>query len=117
MKKIELHKRKDAHNNFSGRNTSAAVIAEEHSQGGCEKNVLIVTIKQIINLQPESLRMIRAAQIGTPECIANIKKEKERREDMKQLWKLLHSDNECFSENIDGLGEKRLIAKYIEVWK
>ena len=29
---------------------------------------------------------------------------KERREDMKQLWKLLHSDNECFSENIEWFG-------------
>ena len=30
---------------------------------------------------------------------------KERREYMKQLWKLLHNDNERFSENIEWLGE------------
>lgn len=33
---------------------------------------------------------------------------KERREDMKQLWKLLHSDNERFSENIEWFGRKAI---------
>ena len=33
---------------------------------------------------------------------------KERQEDMKQLWKLLHSDNECFSENLEWFGRKAI---------
>ena len=34
--------------------------------------------------------------------------EKERREDMKRLWDLLHSDNESFSENIEWFGRKAI---------
>lgn len=33
---------------------------------------------------------------------------KERREDIKQLWKLLHNDNERFSENIEWFGRKAI---------
>lgn len=33
---------------------------------------------------------------------------KERREDIKQLWNLLHSDNERFSENIEWFGRKAI---------
>ena len=29
---------------------------------------------------------------------------KERRSDMKQLWELLHSNNECFSDNVEWFG-------------
>lgn len=33
---------------------------------------------------------------------------KERREDIKQLWKLLHNDNERFSESIEWFGRKAI---------
>lgn len=36
------------------------------------------------------------------------KGEKERREDIQQLWELLHNDNECFSESIEWFGRKAI---------